>query len=117
MKLSVAMLAGAQLHPPAYSDFVQRDRQGMISTDPLGAAYEAVTGHLPPQTRTPADIAEVRSLLQSACAIDWNQIVARPGSDYWGTRESDLWDVISLLYGVDGWTREDIASWLENMGY
>jgi hypothetical protein len=116
MKLSAAVRIGAQLHPPAYGDVMQIDEQGMIQTDPLGAAYEAVTGHLPPHTQTPADIAEVRSCLHSACGIDWDQIVARPGSDQWGTRESDLWDVITLLHDVDGWSREEIASWLERIG-
>src|ERR1700757_2892091 len=104
MKFSAAIRAGARLHPPAFGDFIQMDEQGIVHTCPLGAAFEAITGRLPP---TMAEgYAGVITQIETTCGVDRTRIVTRPGADHWGTRASDVFEVITLLHDVDGWSRE-----------
>ena len=55
MKLSEAIRQGAAIRPQAYRDYCTRLPDGGYATCALGAAYEALTGQLPPSAYGPVD--------------------------------------------------------------
>ncbi len=129
MKLSEAIRVGSQLHPmvrgayvaPAGEDgYVDYDSQ-VTGTCALGAAYVGLYGKLPFEDMGPDDEVDsyIDAALQAALGIRISEVgVEFP--DGAGLR-SGGWVTISelawYLNDDEEWSREQIADYLESVGY
>lgn len=105
MKLSEAIRDGARLHPQTTRYF--RDDN---STCALGAAYVAISGSLPPMHTDPeTNEWEVNNGLVSN--------VLHANFPFLRDNDYELWGDITERNDKEGQTREQIAEWLESIGY
>jgi hypothetical protein len=103
MKLSEAIRQGAALRPQAHGDYSRILEDDTICTCALGAAYEAITGVVPPSIYDSQSALVVDTVLNTV--FDAN---SRTGSA--ACRNVVRWN------DEDGLTREEIAARLEAQG-
>lgn len=108
MKLSEAIQEGAKIRPQEYGRYYSPQGYPCTGSCALGAAHEAATGNIS-QTMYARMITQ--ALLQSFPCL--NEAVEHPitGKTY------GLDEVIVHLNDKAQWTREQIAEWLEGLGY
>jgi hypothetical protein len=99
MKLSEAIRQGAALRPQAHGDYHQVLENGTVCTCALGAAYEAITGHVPPSVYD-----------EGAGSIVDNAIIDATYANAYTYARIVRWN------DEEGATREQIAAWLEEEG-
>lgn len=105
------MRQGSQLHPQAFGDYVVDD----CCTCAIGAIYEALMGKLPPAEKDKAYACWlVGQEIRLATGIHFNtDLLEHPVlHETWG-----LSAIIASLNDNYKWTREQIADWLEGLGY
>ena len=98
MKLSEAIRRGAALRPQAHGDYSRILANGTICTCALGAAYEAITGQIPPSVHD-----------NNPGEVD-SAIIAATGASPYTRGRIVRWN------DEEGVTREEIAAWLEEEG-
>lgn len=103
MKLSEAIRQGAALHPQAFGAYVTELLDGTVCTCTLGAAYEGLTGELPPMQFT-ADA------LPGRFTVDW---ALRQQTD---APDTLLLEIVRLN-DDEAQPREQIADWAAALGY
>lgn len=122
MKLSEAIREGAKLHPYTplvwaffeYSSFEmvgQGKASKIIATDALGAAWEGLFGKVETSLHTPPN-EEVEDIISKETGADLQQKITNPSD----LRNEPLSDILVDLHEKQ-WTREQIADWLESVGY
>lgn len=113
-KLSDLMRQGSQLRPQAFRDYVQRGDEGEVCTCAIGAAYEAITGKLPPSQNEDYDACPMvnREIERETGIALGFYSTKNPVTHNWET----LTGLISGLNDAHKWTREEIADWLEQEG-
>lgn len=115
-KLSICIREGAKKRPQAFEDFIceisSSDASAPeYSTCALGAAYEHITGKLP----YPEDDQSVIDTLYKTCGLN-NFRFPYPESTYAGM-DACIDDIVTTLNDTFKWTREEIADYLESIGY
>jgi len=116
LKLSTCIREGAKKRPQAFGDFIceiasPNTSTPEYSTCALGAAYEHITGELP----YPEDEQQVSDTLYKTCGLN-NFRVPYPEVTYAGM-EACIDDIVTTLNDTFRWTREQIADYLESIGY
>lgn len=120
MTLPAAIRAGAKLHPQGYGAYV--NRRGTICTCTLGAAYTALTGHLPPEHLAgpgpDEDLDAVQCIIAARTGVDLLAFIPAPPAlaDNYGACELTLAACITALNDTARWTYAAIATWLEERG-
>lgn len=122
MKLSEAIKKGREIHPQVRGDFKKRikceDGDVCYGTCDMGAAYEALTGKLPPHKDTQA-IRDMYRELDIAFHVD-ERIGNRPRpegaesiyiSDY-----TYIGTIVVTLNDTLKWPTEKTVEWLESIG-
>jgi hypothetical protein len=101
MKLSEAIRIGATKRPQAVDDFAVEypNQPGQICTCALGAAYEGITGQVPPLSYTAKQEAEIRMTIIAATGVTLNTYCQ-----------------VMEFNDYEHYTREAIAAWLEGQG-
>lgn len=121
MKLSQAIREGAKLAPQIHGDVCHsiklKTGEVVKGTDALGAAYHAVTGELPPSaivkwgiSRSPEAVRQMMKTL----GFDTDPQIPSTTS-YTGKQALSV--AIIEANDVKWQTREQIADWLESIGY
>lgn len=103
LTLSDAILKGATLRPQGRAAYFSPNEFDIVASCALGAAFEAVTGrreHL-------FDTTIIGTLEEHWPSLD--QDIVHPISHF----HRPLWDVITDLNDLAGWSREQIAAWLK----
>jgi hypothetical protein len=107
-KLSELMREGAQNTFQAFDDFFDWTQRPLIGCCALGSALYAIG------ETNPYSIESLESKLHDATGIDiTTQIATHPETN---AGLMTLYDIITSLNDDSKWTREDIATWLENNG-
>lgn len=117
-KLSEAMREGAKQRPQAFGEYrlIEEHNGSLVScTCALGAAYEGMTGELPPAP--PSTLWEdgclvERILLRKTGISRLDRIVSPAEPIVMGF----VFEIVSSLNDDHRWTREKIADWLESHG-
>lgn len=112
-KLSRAIREGAKLRPQCTGDYtLTREIDGQIvdCTCALGAAFEAITGRLPLRDFLDDNDRVLRTIRRST-GLSWTIQVNLPAGDL----QTHPLAATSIL-NDSGWTREQIADWLESQG-
>lgn len=121
MKLSEAIRLGAQKRAQNFGDYVQQFQVDENSvwgpyeyrTCAIGAAYEYITGKLP-QPDWLQD-GKVNKAIYKACGVR-NVRIPYPDSVL-PECKAYVVDVVSSLNDTHKWSREQIADYLESIGY
>lgn len=113
MKLSEAMRKGAKAHPQISGEYSLLDPETgehAVGTCAIGAAYYAVFNEI----ANPYNSVERK--LEARTGAPLHSVVGAPAGIP-VPASTDLADTIILLNDQYGWTREQIADWLEGIGY
>lgn len=118
-KLSTCIREGAKKRPQAFGDYIRQmpvDESGWNyknCTCALGAAYEHITGKLPqPDWLYPQ---RTKRAIYKECDVQGTRI-PYPESVLSGAKAYVV-DVVSSLNDSFKWSREQIADYLESLGY
>jgi hypothetical protein len=111
MKLSDAIRIGAAKRPQAFGNYISKEPGGAVCTCALGAAYEGITGTLPPFGLT---LSALGDTFRALAGIDLETEVAPPDGNFNYAVGLDS-AVITLNDGAH-WSREQIADWLQGIG-
>ncbi len=107
MKLSESMRKGAALRPKVENAvfLYNAGTDTCIGSCALGAAYEGHTG---------APLGNESEVLHALCDVwpELNTVVQMPV----GTGTAPIRNVVAQLNDNYGWTREQIAAWVESLG-
>lgn len=117
MRLSTAIREGAKLRPPT-TEWYAIHRSGHVYTCALGAAFEAITGKLPPDFDDAGDV-DIPDLVESAIKPllgGRNPHVDAPTGINTRGIVPTVFSVVVRLNDYY-WTREAIADWLSEQGY
>jgi hypothetical protein len=119
--LSDLIEEGSKLHVQGFYNIVNRmlneDGTALIRTCAMGAAIEKarpdmIELYLTPGTMLTKDNG-IRNVLQLILGYDtYVEQIENPISQ----KQEAIYDVVAYLNDVEGWTREDIASWLRDNG-
>lgn len=109
-KLSALIREGAMKRPQAFHDYISDDG----CTCALGAAYEGITGKMPKPDGE--DRGLVKATIYNTTGVR-NHKIPYPESFVSGWRDVDILDVVTTLNDTCHWTREQIADYLESLGY
>lgn len=118
-KLSTCIREGAAIRPQAFGDYISHiplEEGRWICEDrtcALGAAYEAITGKLPDPDWM--QDGEVNKTIFKACGVRGIRI-PYPQNTFPG-KEAYVVDMVISLNDTFKWTREQIAEYLERIGY
>lgn len=105
MKLSEAIRNGAKLHPQAFCNYRTMAADGTIQTCVLGAAYEGLTGVLPP-------MGPLEGWLNDPDKLD---PIERALADAFGVGRG-VFDAVTVWNDRERLTREAIADRVEAQG-
>jgi len=106
MKLSQAMREGAKVHEQHFNSMFQHRNRQIVRSCALGAALVGLFGTHTPEDKMLSDIErETGAPLHGAAT---NPVTGA---------EDELSEVILFLNDAQRWTREQIADWLESIGY
>lgn len=112
-KLSPYILEGAEKRPQAFDDYI--DDNGR--TCALGAAYEAITATLPLGNTIEAE-QQMLKTIENAADIRGVVIPYPPDTELHGfALYPNILDLVVYLNDRCHWTREQIADYLESLGY
>lgn len=116
MKLSEAIRAGAELHEQGRGFMAQSDERG-IYTCALGAAFEAAFDRLPQFERDDAyDTARLhRRYPELLRRVQFPVAGSYHDSEYLDGVHLGI--AVAELNDTYDWTREQIADWVESLGY
>lgn len=110
MKLSHAIRVGVRIRPQStltsgrWATYYWHEwPDGTVCSTAMGAAYEAVTGDL--ESCRPETVLRVFPYIKDRVINPENGKVEK------------LEDVIDLRLNEHGWNREEIADWVESIGY
>lgn len=114
LTLSAAIREGAKKRPMAQGSYFTYNNYECIGSCALGAAYEALTGTAVVEGQLASD-EQILNTIGFYTETDMYRWVEE--SDGGPLAENhELWRVISILNDFTGWTREQIADWLETQG-
>ena len=123
-KLSAYIREGAKKRPQAFDDYIriyQVDEDHAwgpceYRTCAIGAAYEGITGKMPKPDGE--DRGLVKATIYNATGIKGCKIPYPPESFGAGFKiHPDILDLVTSLNDTEHWTREQIADYLESLGY
>lgn len=103
--LSHLLREGAKLHPQCFGTYCHKQEDGTLSTCALGAIYEAINGTISPEI--------------SWIGRDLAQALDLTGKTIFHPQIKSVEPVIVTISELNdgGWTRERIATYLEEQGY
>ena len=110
MNLSYAIARGAAQRPQGRTQYFSGDGHALRSCT-FGAAYEGFFGHLPPD---PYNAETIYRDLAAVFGDVLEREVADPAINC--AARFPLGSVIVVLNDGNGWSREQIASWLRSIG-
>jgi hypothetical protein len=122
--LAALIRKGIPLHPPLsylfYGPLDPNAPEGAWGTCAVGAAYEGATGHPPSPESSGGDPAEfllIEQTVLDAAGLAGNATVRLP-VEAAGRRPQRLPILQACYWLMDtaGWTREQIAAWLDRVG-
>lgn len=108
MKLSEAMREGAKLRPQGFGSYFQPVAGDFFSCA-IGAAYEGIVGKLDKRP----DYMRSETIEHEAAFDMFDVEVINPVRNI----RRNLHETIACLNDDEKWTREQIADWLETIGY
>jgi hypothetical protein len=121
MRLSDAIREGAKKRPQATGELFRLttivsektgEERRVMGSCALGAAYEAVKGLPRRERRSDLSARHVQKAVNEG--LDLSALVIVPRESYRGGKET-LENTIVILNDEYGWSREDIADWLDTI--